>query len=101
MKKSYRERLAERLQKEFGIEIDPTTWRTTHAGPWQLAAGAASSIVRLKNGVCECLFYGPLRDYFKNGTYLSLWQDFPDIHVNWEWNKFKKDADCSSHQGSD
>ena len=97
MKKSYRERMVERLEKEFGFQLDPSTWRTTHAGSWQRSAGAASSIVRFKKGVRECLFYGPLRDYFKKDTYLSIWHDFPDTHVNWEWNKFKKTSDCSSH----
>lgn len=99
MKKSYRERMVERLEKEFGLQLDPTTWRTTHAGPWQLSTGAASSIVRLKNARGECLFYGPLRDYFKKGTYLDLWQDFPDIHVNWEWNKFKKNSETKNPTG--
>lgn len=82
-----RERLAKRLKDELGFEIDPTTWKTTHAGMWQRGAGACSSYVRVKDSLKTLLFYGPIHEYLRKDVYLDTWSEFYDIHVNWEKKK--------------
>lgn len=76
-----RERLAERIKRDLGYEIEPSTWRTTHAGYWQRASGACSSIVQLRDGLFELMFFEPASEYLRRDRRLETFFDCYDIHV--------------------
>ena len=70
-RKTLREKLAERIKKELGYEVDIPTWTTTHANHWQRSAGACSSFVRCKNSPADLMFFGRISEYLKDDVYLD------------------------------
>lgn len=70
-RKTLREKLAERIKKELGYEVDIPSWKTTHANHWQRSAGACSSYVRCKNSPTDLMFFGRISEYLKDDVYLD------------------------------
>jgi hypothetical protein len=70
-RKTLREKLAERIKKELGYDVDIQTWKTTHANHWQRSAGACSSYVRCKNTPADLMFFGRISEYLKDDVYLD------------------------------
>lgn len=70
-RKTLREKLAERIKKELGYDVDIPTWKTTHANHWQRSAGACSSYVRCKNTPADLMFFGRISEYLKDDVYLD------------------------------
>ena len=82
-----REKLAKRIKDELRIDIDPATWRTTHAG-WRLrSAGACSSSVRRKTGLGDILFFDPVKEYLRKDIFLDIMPEGIDLHIYAEKKK--------------
>ena len=57
-------KLAKRLRKDLGLEVDPASFRRTYAGKWLKAGGAFSWTCRLKdNGIVESVVVGRHQSY--------------------------------------
>lgn len=64
--------LTQRIKDEFGIAIDPNTFRRTYAGHWLRAGGAFTWTINTINGLGCVGGFEPIKKYVTKKNKLSI-----------------------------
>lgn len=76
------QRLAKRIYKDLGVDLDTTSFRRTYAGKWLKAGGAFSWTCRLKeNGLVEVGSCWSASELLRSRTPLTMSRDGMEIEI--------------------
>lgn len=75
-------KLAERIQKEFGITVDPENYVTTHAGKHLKSGGTYTWFFFGNNGIVGG--FAPMKDYLikKNQLEINKHEDLDEYEID-------------------